>query len=94
MKKIYEEHKYHKASVVERIVMNYLTTNRSIRDLAVYYGVPKSTIHDWMKESEDLLNYDLTRQIQSTADMHKRWNFLNMAGKTNYWKLDGDGPLD
>lgn len=74
--------------------MNYLTTNRSIRDLAAYYGVPKSTLHDWIKQSNDILPYSLTSQIQSTAAMHRRWNVLNMAGKTEYWKLDEDGPLD
>lgn len=94
MKRIYEEHKFFTASVLERIVMNYITTNRSIRDLAKYYGVPKSTLHSWIKQSYDFLPFDLTSRLQSTAAMHRRSNVLRMLGLEEYRKVDLDGPLD
>ena len=92
---IYREHQRHPVSLLERIIYNYITTHRSIRELAEYYGVPKSTIASWLKKSESLVSYDLYEQYQETAAKHRRanaifWNY----GETEYCKTDGDGPLD
>lgn len=76
---------------LERIVRNYIETNRTIRQLADYYDVPKSTIHDWInKEGRDRLPYSLFDSYKRTAKEHMDTVYRG----ERVCSYDGDGSLD
>ena len=79
---------------MERVILNYTTTHRSIRELASYYRVPKSTMFDWLKKAADLVPYDMYDHYRTVAAMHARAQALRWNGYEEYEKTYGDGPRD
>lgn len=83
------------ASFAERLIYNYITTHRSIRQLSVYYKIPRSTIAGILKRAENLVEWELYQRYKMTAEMHKRAQALRWNGKPEeYFKSEEDGPLD
>ena len=82
------------ASFAERIIYNYITTHRSIRQLAAYYKIPRSTIAGILKRAENKVEYELYRQYKQTAEMHRRAQCMRWNGMEEYFVTDEDGPLD
>lgn len=82
------------ANFAERLILNYITTHRTIRQLAAYYKIPRSTIADILKRAENKVPYDLYQQYKNTAAMHQRAQCLRWNGQEEYFATDEDGPLD
>ena len=92
---MHEQYHIRKEHTIERIVLNMLETHRNIRELAAYYRVPKSTIHNWIKQAEKYLPYSVCRDLQNELNLHKRkqtnlWHY----GDAMYYVINKDGPLD
>lgn len=82
------------SSFLERVIYNYITTHRSIRELATYYHVPRSTMASWLKKAEDLVSYELYSQYKAVASMHRRAQCMRWNGQEEYFKTNEDGPYD
>lgn len=85
---------YNTAHFAERVIYNYLNTHRTIRQLAQYYKIPKSTIADILKRAEDKVEWDLYRRYKSEAEMHRRAQCMRWNGQEEYFMIDEDGPMD
>lgn len=90
----YSEFQNRPQDFMERVIYNYITTHRSIRELASYYRIPKSTMFDWLKKSADLVPYDLYDQYKGVANLHRRAQAMRWNGMEEYTKTYGDGPRD
>lgn len=94
MKRLYEDHRLRPQSTMEKIIYHYIYTNKSQREVARYYGIPKSTLNSWLIKSSNLVDSDLFHRYRDTARMHKRKQAMIWNNKEEYWVIDGDGPRD
>lgn len=85
---------HNSASFAERIILNYITTHRSIRQLSAYYKIPRSTIAYILKRAESKVPYDLYQQYKMTAALHRRAQCMRWSGKEEYFPTEEHGPLD
>ena len=85
---------HNSASFAERLILNYATTHRSIRQLSAYYKIPRSTIADILKRAENLVPWELYQQYKETAAMHRRAQCMRWNGQEEYFATDKHGPLD
>lgn len=93
--KMHEQYHTRRAHTLERIALNMIETHRTVRELAAYYRVPKSTMWAWLKDCENILPYHLYNELQKELALHKRkqvnlWHY----GDAMYYPTDCDGPLD
>lgn len=85
---------HNSASFAERIILNYITTHRSIRQLSAYYNIPRSTIADILKRAKNKVPYELYQQYKQTASMHRRAQCMRWSGQEEYSATEEHGPLD
>lgn len=85
---------HNSASFAERIILNYVTTNQTIRQLAAYYKIPRSTIAYILKRAENKVSYELYQQYKQTAAMHRRAQCMRWNGQEEYFSIGEHGPLD
>lgn len=85
---------HNSASFAERIILNYVTPHRSIRQLAAYYKIPRSTIADILKRAENLVPWELYQRYKETAAMHRRAQCMRWNGREEYFTTEEHGPLD
>lgn len=92
---VYYEYHTRREHTLERIVLNMLETHRNVRELASYYKVPKSTLHNWLKSAEKYLPHYLYARMQNELYLHKckQCNIWHQ-GDCFYYMSDTDGPLD
>ena len=90
-------YEYHtrREHTLERIVLNMLETHRNVRELASYYNVPKSTLHNWLKSTEKYLPHYLYARMRNELYLHK-CKMCNIwhNGDPFYYCTYDDGPLD
>ena len=82
------------ANFAERLILNYITTHRTIRQLAAYYRIPRSTIAGILKRAENKVSYELYQQYKETAAMHSRAQCMRWNGREEYFATEEHGPLD
>ena len=85
---------HNSASFAERLILNYITTHRSIRQLSAYYKIPRSTIADILKRAENLVPWELYQRYKETAAMHRRAQCMRWNGQEEYFATEEHGPLD
>jgi hypothetical protein len=82
------------ANFAERLILNYITTHRTIRQLADYYDIPRSSIAYILKRAEDKVEYELYQKYKMTAAMHRRAQCMRWKGEEEYFSVEEHGPLD
>lgn len=82
------------ANFAERLILNYITTHRTIRQLSAYYKIPRSTVADILKRAENKVPYELYQQYKNTANLHRRAQCMRWNGQEEYFSTEEDGPLD
>lgn len=93
--KTHEQFYLYPETFLERIVLNMLETHRNITELAQYYAVPRSTLYNWLCKANNLLSYDMTKQMHAELKLHQL-KVVNMHnhGDCYYYTSYNDGPLD